>query len=925
MSVSESSNNSGPGPHTNQREDERREGAWSTLSSRLQPPLPSPFEVARHHICDQIFSAGGARLVLISAPAGFGKTTVMRQVRQRCESAALASAWLNLDPADNDVPRFFAGLSAALEPLMPGISSDTGAAPFEAGGGQFAGRLLERIAKHNEPFILFLDDFEVVQTAGLLTVVRHVIQALPVGAQLVIGSRNVPDLGLGRLRANGWLLEIEPAQLRFTEQEVADFLRTSRQLQLRDDEVKRLYTRTEGWAAALWLASLALSERTEESAHRATRDEQVKDFIARFSGSDTAIADYLAQDVLARLPDDLRLFLLRTSILNPLSAPLCDAVCGRRDSQEQLERLERSQLFLARLDNERRSYRYHGLFAQFLRSQLQRTLPDEVPRLHQAAAAWYEAQGRPVPAIEHALAAGDLDHALPLLAGNAVRLLSDARMMLLSRWLGGIAPEDLKQFPMLAVVHAWAVNFTRGPRDAMSLIRHLDDQVLLDDESLAHFHALKTVLLLRMDRIEDAYAYGFEHLQDVRKKSGFASSVLATALGTLSIIRGKYAEAQEFLAEARRIEAPMGGSFSVVLSESIEGGFDLLRGHLRQAMARLRSTVEPRLNEPQAYSKGNALGGVLLAEALYEADECEEASRLLTGYLPSIIQGGLPDQMITAHILMARLRHQRGEYDQALQSILDLEHLGYRLELPRLVASAKLERARLALVNGNPDAARHELDSAADAELWARVTRLFMVGNDVDTFEIAMFRWKIRAGAAAEVVGPLSARVAVAEGAQRLRRVLKLRILLAAALYLSNERREALAMFGRALKQGAAEGFVRSFTDEGEILAKLMQEWMCSPESAHVAPDYIAKLLKSFGHGAQVGGGASETLAEPLSRKEIVVLRLLAEGFSNRALAQKLFVSETTVRSHLRNINVKLGVHSRTQAVAAGRRLALIP
>lgn len=915
--------NSGHRSHPTHREAEATDHSWPTLPSRLQPPLPSPFEISRTHVCDQIFSAGGARLVLISAPAGFGKTTVMRQVRQRCESAALASAWLNLEPADNDVPRFLAGLSVALEPFMPGVSSE--GAPFEAGGGEFAGRLLERMAKHGEPFLLFLDDFEVVQSAALLTLIRQILRALPVGAQLVIGARNVPDLGLGRLRANGWLLEIEPTQLRFTEQEAGDFLRTSRQLQLHDEQVNRLHARTEGWAAALWLASLALGERSQHVAQSTLRSELVSDFIAKFSGSDAAIADYLAQDVLAHLSDDLRLFLLRTSILNPVSAPLCDAVCGRTDSQEQLERLERSQLFLSRLDDQRKSYRYHGLFAQFLRTQLARVLPDEVPELHRAAARWYEAQGRPIPAIEHALAAGDLDHALPLLAEHAVRLLNDARMMLLTRWLGSIPTEHLNRFPVLSVVHAWAVNFTRGPGEAMALIKRLDGQVVLDDESLPRFHALKTVLLLRMDRIDEAYAWGIEQYDRLPKQSGFATGILATALGTLAIIRGEYAAAQEFLAQSRRIEAPMGGSFSVALSESIEGGFDLLRGHLRQAIARLSGTLEPRITDSGGYSKGNALGGVLLAEVLYEADECSESERLLTGYLPSIIQGGLPDQMITAHVLLARLRDRRGEHDQALQFILDLEHLGYRLALPRLVASAKLERARLALSNGNFEAARQELDSAADKELWSRVSRLFMVGNDADTFEIGMLRWKIRCGRPAEAVKPLSEQLVTAERTQRMRRALKLRILLAEALYLSKDVRRALVVFGSALTQGAAEGFIRSFADEGEGVAKLLHEWTTMSETSTVLRDYIARLSRSMQHGREVGVDSAEMLADPLSRKEIVVLRLLAEGLSNRALAQKLFVSETTIRSHLRNINVKLSVHSRSQAVAAGRRLGIIP
>lgn len=908
-----------------QRRTRSGEAAWPVVASRLQSPLQSPYEVARSETCDEIFAAGGARVVLISAPAGFGKTTLMRQVRQRCESAGLVNAWINLEPADNDVSRFLAALAAALDPMMPGVSVDNTGRPFETANGQLAGQLLERISKHEEPFVLFLDDFEAVQSASLLSLVRQIIHALPLGAQLVIGSRTVPNLGLGRMRAIGSLLQIEVPQLRFTEQESTNFLRNARQLQLEDDEIRRLHQKTEGWAAALWLASLALSARAHARKRLESRTETATEFIDRFSGSDAAIADYLAEDVLVHLPDDLRVFLLRTSILDPLNASLCDAVCGCNDSQQQLERLEQNQLFLTRLDEQRQSYRYHGLFKQFLQNQLRRTLPEEAPELHLSAARWYEKEGRPLPAIEHALASGDLEYALPLLAEHAVALLSDGHMMLLSRWLGGLAPDDLQRIPMLCAVHAWATNFTRGPHEAMALLQRLEGQTTLDEELRAHFHSLKTILLLRMDRIEEAYEWGIQHLDCVIRRSGFPAGVLCTALGTLAIIRGQDADAQDFLSQARRIGAPMHSSLSVVLSESIAGSFDLLHGHLHEAVARLRSIAEGRVEGARRSSKGNALGGVLLAEALYETDACVEAERLLTGYLPSIIDGGLPDQIISAHVLLARLQFKKGDYDQALQFVLDLEHLGYRLELPRLVASAKLERTRLALLKGSVAAARQELDLAADEDLWGRASSQFLVGNDADTFEIGMLRWQINAGRAAEAIAPLREKLAAAEGARRARRALKLRILLGAALYLTNDKRKAVAVFHSALVQGAAEGFIRSFVDEGPTITNLVHEWMSSPESVHVPRRYIEQLLKAMGSHVETDAEAAGKLKEPLSRKEIVVLRWLAEGLSNRALAQKLFVSETTIRSHLRSINAKFGVHSRTQAVAAGRRHAIIP
>jgi LuxR family transcriptional regulator, maltose regulon positive regulatory protein len=328
-------------------------------------PQPTGHEIARTELCERIFAAGAARLVLLRAPAGFGKTTAMLQVYEHFRLTGLPVAWLTLDRADNDLARFLAALSTALGRVIPGLDT---AADDSGGPDGLAFAMIDRVAAHPAPFALFIDDFEALQNPGAIGIVTELIEQLPRGAQLIIGSRGVPDLGLGRLRTRGRLLDVEPAQLRFSEAEVDAFLRQRRGLSLSTDDVRRLHRSTEGWAAALGLASIALENRDNPGR-----------FIAGFSGSNAAVVAYLVEDVLARQTDDIRNFLLRTSVLSELNAPLCDAVCGRSDSADVLRRLEQAHLFLVPLRSDHSQYRYHGMFAEFLCAKWARKKSSETP------------------------------------------------------------------------------------------------------------------------------------------------------------------------------------------------------------------------------------------------------------------------------------------------------------------------------------------------------------------------------------------------------------------------------------------------------------------------------------------------------------------------------------------------------------------
>jgi LuxR family transcriptional regulator, maltose regulon positive regulatory protein len=887
--------------------------APNRLAAKLNPPSAPAAQVMRKAVRDAVCAAQSVRLVLVRAPAGFGKTTTMLQCRAQFEADGIETIWLTLDRSDNDPARFLACLGAAVAQLHG----------EQAGAGDGALDILERLAAHPSPFALFFDDFEHVTDPTVLDLVRELVANLPRRGQLVIGARSRPDLGLGRLRARGQLLEIDTTQLRFSADEAAEFITGQRHIALGEAELATLYRKTEGWAAALWLASMALE-----------RQEGRADFIARFSGSNDAVADYLADDVLARQSEAVRDFLLRTSILRHLNASLCDALLGRDDSAQLLAALERANLFIQPIEGEPGTYRYHSLFAGFLRQQLRLTMPGEEQRLHRAASDWYQAQGSTVPAIDHALDGGNLEPALLLLQQHAEALLEEGRMHLLTRWFGAIPAAALAQAPMLEVVKTWALALSRGPREAMAVLEASGCIDSSDPDVRAHLLALRPSLLTMMDRIEEACTAGMDALAQLPLSKPFAESMLINGMALILCSLGQYQQSHQMLDAARRKQGDGAGIFNRMYSESIEGILDLEGGRLRQASARFRLAVNTTHAPSYTHTHGNAFAGVLYADVLYEANDLQAAGHLFNVYVPLAKDVALADHMIIGYTRLARIAFTRGDIDMMLQYLSELEYTGYQRQLPRVVASAKLERARMLLLQGNRNAAREELERANDAAVWTRVRALRLLAHDVEHFDLGRLRWEAHFGPSGPALEQIAAALAEAEAEGRVRRQLKLQVLRAIALHHAGQPRPAQAAMQQALRDASGEGFIRLIVDEGPVaglLVRRLQEALRSDAAARPDPlfsDYLLRLAQAFPPAeaeAAPEAAAGAALAEPLTQKETRILALLADGYSNSALAEKLFVSDSTVRTHLRNINTKLQAQSRTQAVAIARKLGIIP
>ena len=893
------------------------------LATRLEPPAVAPRQVPRRALVDAVCGATHARLVLMRAPAGFGKTTLMLQCREQLHLRGVATAWLAVDRADNDASRFLHGFDAAVQ-RMDGPQSDDERPAKEPGGiEEFALGVLGRVASLRGPFAIFLDDFESIQEQGVLALLRELVENLPPAGRLIVGSRSLPDLRLGRLRARGQLLEIDVASLRFTLEQTAEFFATRSGSPLAREQVALLHDKTEGWAAALRLASVALE-----------RSDSPVEFIRRFSGTERSVSEYLAEDVLGRQSEAARNFLLRTSILRHLEPSLCDALVPGGGSRAMLEELQRADVLLVPLGTDGGTWRYHSLFSDFLQGQLARGAPALRAGLHGAASAWFERQGRPVPAIDHALDGGDIGRAVSLISAYAMELLQQGRMRLLARWFDAIPAEALAGGAHLQLVRIWAVYYTRGAREAMEMLDRSGVADSADPVIRAHVNAQRPSMLALMDRYEEAYEIGFENLKQLPSEVPFADTVLANAMATIMSVMGDPDRARRLVDMARRGRGAADSEFSVMYSETIEGLIDLLQGRQRQACARFRLAVTAMPPTSYRYTGGNAWAAVPHATALYEAGEMDEAAHMLQVYLPLVRDVGLPDHLIMCYTALCRISFWRGDVDQALQLLAECEYAGHKGGLPRVVANAKVERAHLLLLQGNPAAARTEMDRAEDPELWERVERLRFPANDVRTMELSRLRWDLHAADPEVAARRLESALNASVGDPRRRRLLKLRLLHAAAVYRLREAPRALLLLEALLRETCAEGFLRILLDEGDAVRPVIHALDASlaarpgPRSDPVFDDYVKRLATALGPvvpEAVPDARRRDLPLEALTRKELRVVQLLAEGYSNGAIAEKLFISDSTVRTHLRNINSKLDAHSRTEAVALSRRFGLIP
>lgn len=883
--------------------DKRKTSVHPFSKIKVSPPEPSPYLVKRQSIVSRVAEDTYSRLVLLCAPAGFGKTVAMLQLCQMYDSRETATAWLCLDEGDNDVDRFLDGFAASLSKVTKNVKKSSQSIHHSSDIAQWISGV---VAESTRPLVLFFDGFETLKNPVVISLIMRGVGILPEGSKMIIGSRTSPDLGLSGLRAKGRLLELSADELRFSEHETVRFLNDHRLLDLSAGDLRHLHEITEGWPAALWLLSLGLSSRRD-----------VAGFINSFSGADAALAAYIADDVLAVLPERLRNFLLRISILEELTPEVCEAVTGCSDSAALLRVLEIKNIFIRPVVGRENTYAFYSLFRDFLIDQLQRGFGDELPRLHRAACELYLSQQRWARAISHALKCNDPGYATTLLSRHADRFLQGGRIRLLASFIGSLPASVLSDDTRLALVYAWCLTFTRGAEHALAFMEQLDCGRLSGESSL-QFQALQAMLLALQDRIAEAHDLAKDALIGDVERYPFPAAMLHQTLAQTSIILGLHEQAHVHIDASRSGQRQAIGEAGFILAESADSVLDLMHGRLRQATVRLRLATQEFLKDDRHHRRGVALSAIELAEALYENDSHDEAKYLLEVYSPMVKDVGPPDALISAHVILARLELINGNDTRALELLTELEVIGHRLNLGRVVASARLERCNVFIVMQDVNGA-HEQLRQAEAIYDCRTLRgRWYISNDTLYPEMVSLRLMLRRGEASHAISSIRDEIELAERSVRVRRALELKLLLAEAHWRLGGKAESERLIADILHISKREGFQRIAREAAEAVGVFENNIgesgavRAGPEEA-IKPGSPVPLVPPTG-----------SLAQPLTKKEFRVLELAAEGLGNQEIAEKLYISESTVRTHLRNINAKLETHSRTQAVAVMRRHGLI-
>ncbi|MFL8988603.1 LuxR C-terminal-related transcriptional regulator [Pseudomonas sp. QLc11A] len=880
----------------------------------LPPPLPQTL-VRREQLLRQMRDKPqGCKLILVQAPAGFGKTTLLLQYLENRRTDGAAVLWLSLDNADNDLDRFALHLHAGWKRLIP-------AQPDNEDQDSFG--LIEQLASYTQPFTLILDEFEVLQNPAALHFVQQLIGYLPANGELVIGSRHVPELGVGRLRARNQLMELSHAELRLSLEETSELLQEQHALTLKNQEIAILHERTEGWVAAIHLAALALPSHRDPG-----------HFLTSFSGSHAELAHYLAEDILDRLSASQHGFLLQTCILSQLNTSLCNYIGQRHDSQAQLDSLARTNLFLIPLNNEHSSYRYHGLFASFLLDRLKASQPQNVSVLHRRAADWYLQQGSPITAIDHLLHDQDQQAAIALLSEHAAGLLAEGRVRRLLRWFELLSPAVLRQHPKLHLTLAWALVLNRRHAEAQSIIDDfLQTPTTPDKVKLVHEARTVECLLLSMtDQFEACYRASSEQLKHLPLEQSLQYGVLASIVAYCMIATNRYDEARQTMSQAMQRDHHLRTTFIRSLSDAHEGWIDLTQGRLGHALTRLQSSYERAWSTSgKAIPGGKAVIGVPLAEVLYEMDELDRANRILGECLAYARENGTVDALISSYLLLSRIAGARGDRESSLRYLKELEDVGLDTGLLRVSASAKLESARQFWLQGDLSAAENLQNQIESLGVWPIAAGVSLPAQDLESPDLMRWRLLIARGETGRAESELKQALKLASSTQRHRRALKLRILLSSALLAAGKSNPAMQMLTEALKAASKEGFIRIFLEEGSGVTGLLIRWFQlhgeHNESVLIAPHFLASLRSKLSPADLLKATVEPTNSisqEQLTKRELEVLCHLAEGERNRTIADKLFVSETTIKAHLRSINAKLGAHGRTEAVAIARREGLI-
>jgi ATP/maltotriose-dependent transcriptional regulator MalT len=893
------------------------------LTTKLYAPRLTRGVVDRPRLSEvlgaRVGEGGRPSVLLVSAPAGFGKSTLLAQ---SLLEGAPAVAWLSLDPGDNDPSSYWAYVLAAIRTAAPKVGGSAQVlleSPGSVPVTTVLTTVLNDLADSDEDVVLVLDDYHVIHAPDIHEAMAFLIDHLPPQLRLVLATRSDPPLPLARLRARGELAEVRAADLRFTEQETAAYL-DGMGLRLSAGDVATLEGRTEGWVAALQLAALSLQGRDDATG-----------FIDRFAGDDRHVVDYLVEEVVQRQPEDVRHFLLRTSVLRRLSGPLTDAVTGRSDGRVMLEALDRDNLFVVPLDDQRRWYRYHHLFADMLQARLLDERPGEVPELHRRASAWHEQDGDTTAAIEHALAARDADRAAELVELEIRAMGRDRREAQLRRWMEALPEAVFARRPVLAMGHVGALMSTGETRGVEPRLRSAErwlealraepagrlpaGLLVADPGELPKLAGLVGVhrcgLALMGGDVERTMVLGREAIAVLDAGDHLGQAAVTALMGIASWRLGDLATAEAAYAESMRRLALEGYVADVLGCAITLADLQVTQGRLRSAERTYREALDLAARQAPGPLRGTPDMHVGLSMIQHERGDLAAAREHLRLGHELGDHLGMPRYPHRWRIAEARVHEAEGDLDGALR-VLDEAERVYDGDFSPDVQPVAAMRARVWVRQGRSERA---LDWAADRGLSPDDDPQYLREYEHLTLARALLA---RRDPAAE--GLLERLLGAAEEGGRAGSVLEILVLRAMALQLRGDLDAAVTTVAGALEMAQPEGYVRTFTDEGPALATLLS----AAARRGVAAAYVARLLGSRSPGAVQRPAGSDVLVDPLSERELEVLRLLATDLNGPEIARHLVVSLNTVRTHTKSIYAKLGVGSRRAAVGRAEQLGLL-
>ena len=905
------------------------------LASKFYFPPHRVNLVRRLHLLEKLDAGLGGKLTLVSAPAGFGKTTLVSEWIRDCSHP---TAWLSLDKNDNDPARFLIYLIAALQRIDAEIGIDVQAVLEDSQSPHFEimlTRLISEMERLPEKSIIVLDDYHLIDSKPVHEVINFLIEHLPPTIHLVIAGRADPPLPISRLRVQGEINEVRTAQLRFTKKEAAAFLNDRMGFDLSSDGIAALEARTEGWVASLKLAALSMQGRHDWP-----------EFIAKFSGSNRYVIDYLVDEVMARQPEEVQTFLRRTSILDRFCAPLCEHVVGGNVDMDIIDYLDRSNLFLIPLDDHREWYRYHHLFGDFLSQRLRESERDKISELHRRASEWYENEGMVDEAIQHALAARDLEGATRMVDGIAADLIVRAESNKLLKLVEQL-PSDLRQgYPMLCIFHAWARLFMGQlemvePALADAGANQKKEPGVPNPGYVTTVHAYLATrqgdLLRSINLCEQALEEMSRAAPDQFTLIFRGAAIIWLGLNHRHL--GDLEKARQLLIEAAGINRNAGNYFAALASFEQLAELAVIRGELQQALDLYRSGL--KIAQDWKDTRGRPHGSLMaaagpqlaLGTVLYQLNDLAGAAAHIQ-HSTDLFELGEHWAKMHSYIMLAYLKQAQGEFESSAELFLRACAVEETIRIQRSNTSDRLRLTQLAILLSRvrPEMAYFLTDE------YRRVENLGVHANDEVDFsspagylrermytEVACLLLAL--DRAAEALPLLTRLLEAAVTMKRQGDEIRYLVLIALAHHAVANSQTAMDFLGQALILAEPQGYIRLFVDEGQPMAELLR----SAVSHNISPSYASKLLAVF--PKDVLGAIpidkqltinTPMLAEPLSEREIEVLRLIAQGYKYKEIAERLVITINTVRHHTRNVYGKLEVNNRTQAIGKAKELHLL-